>query len=117
MKDVLDALHRVPDGATVADVGDHDVERTVHLAQPRQVPVDVRSREIVENAYALTGRQQPVDEVGTDESGASGDERRHSASPRDSSSARATATRSDATCPFSQCASSRSPSSKSTRAS
>ena len=115
MEDMSDAIQGRIDRAGVAHVGDHELESiAMALFQPTDVPFDAHSREVVEDAHAFARLEQAIDHVRADEAGASGNEGSHSVNPLASSSARASTTRSRATWPSSQVASSVSPSSRPT---
>src|SRR5205085_7985165 len=84
--------------------------------EPLEVALDAGAREIVQHEHGPAFPQETLGEVGADEATATGDQdvSAHTVSPRPASSAAASATRSDATCPGSHAASSRRPSSKAT---
>src|SRR5262249_34431242 len=94
------------------------------LAQPAQVALHARAREIVQDVDVLTPLQQPVHQVGANEARPAEYQRgtphvpaAHTVNPPHSSPARIPATRSTATWPRSHRASSARPSSKRTRGS
>src|ERR1700730_8658781 len=81
--------------------------------QPAQVVLASRPAEIVVDPYRAPAAQHPVGQIGSDETGAAGDQSRpaaggrdernaHNVSPRATNAARASPTRSTATRPVSQ---------------
>lgn len=71
VEDLIDFQH---DG--LDDVGDDEVE--IGMAQPVSDILFATGKEIVEDRDLVTHAHEPVDEVGTDESGAAGDQNSHS---------------------------------------
>jgi hypothetical protein len=124
--DLRHAVDRARHGGAIADVAVHDVHAAgKRVAQPAKVRVDAGAREVVEHADGAAAFEQPCGDVGADEPGATRHERRltggqppagaapHTVNPRMLSSALASATRSNASWPLNQLASSSSPASNS----
>src|SRR5436190_6289225 len=125
MEDVGGVADGGAHGAFVAHVAQADLDRRAEgAAQPAQVSLDARSRQVVENPHAAAAFHQSRREVCADEAGTAGDDGGaararpaganlppHTVKPRSLSSAFASATRSAACCPLNHPASSINPAS------
>src|SRR5215203_4760564 len=98
MEDAVDASYRLRSEPPLAQVaGDRLEPLAMALPQPGQVALHPGAAEVVDDPHSTAFAQQPVGEVGPDETGSPGHERpRHKVSPRAASSPCADSTLSSA---------------------
>src|SRR6185437_16575357 len=100
-------------GRSVANVRELDLQPPgVPGTQPGEIALDSGTGKVIQHQNLRTLRQQPVGQVGTDESGAARDQRErllvearapgHATRPRRRSSSSAASVRSSVRCPSSQ---------------
>jgi hypothetical protein len=98
MEDEGRAAESLPHSLLIANVEQRDVDAgAMAVEQPADISLDTRAREVVDDANVLAPLDQDVDEIRTDETGASRHERHralraaspahHRVSPRASSCA------------------------------
>jgi hypothetical protein len=104
MEDAGRSAHRLTQCVGVSDIGYFYIHLVaVSVPQPAQILLDAGPCQVVVYEDSVSLREQPVRDVGADEPGSAGDQdgtsgnALHTVSPRDASSALASATRSVAT--------------------